>query len=178
MKSEHESVSSSEEIGPRSYRFVTASHGYPGRTGSRRRSRGARNGKGYLISPTLSSPSSPTPSADFLYAPLMPPITTADEQQDRPSPTSVPKERRFKLSRYALHRDPSRSRSRPRPEHVIGVGELALHTHEELTLRPLVLSSRRRIKCDEGHPCQSCLGANAACTFEEPGKRTHPHKSK
>ena len=37
---------------------------------------------------------------------------------------------------------------------------------------------RRRIKCDEGHPCQSCLAASAACTFEEPGKRTHPHKSK
>ncbi|EIW56190.1 uncharacterized protein TRAVEDRAFT_128689 [Trametes versicolor FP-101664 SS1] len=38
--------------------------------------------------------------------------------------------------------------------------------------------SRRRIKCDEGHPCQSCLSSNSACTFEEPGKRTHPHKSK
>ncbi|KIY48461.1 hypothetical protein FISHEDRAFT_43345 [Fistulina hepatica ATCC 64428] len=37
---------------------------------------------------------------------------------------------------------------------------------------------RRRIKCDEGHPCQACLTANAACTFEEPGKRSHPHKSK
>ncbi|KAL5532521.1 hypothetical protein ACEPAF_4295 [Sanghuangporus sanghuang] len=36
---------------------------------------------------------------------------------------------------------------------------------------------RRRIKCDEGHPCQSCIAANSACTFEEPGKRTHP-KSK
>ncbi|OSX62312.1 hypothetical protein POSPLADRAFT_1143806 [Postia placenta MAD-698-R-SB12] len=39
-------------------------------------------------------------------------------------------------------------------------------------------SSRRRIKCDEGHPCQSCLTSNSPCTFEEPGKRTHPHKSK
>lgn len=37
---------------------------------------------------------------------------------------------------------------------------------------------RRRIKCDEGHPCQACLSASSACTFEEPGKRTHPHKSK
>ncbi|TFY70865.1 hypothetical protein EVG20_g2137 [Dentipellis fragilis] len=37
---------------------------------------------------------------------------------------------------------------------------------------------RRRIKCDEGHPCQACLGASSACTFEEPGKRSHPHKSK
>ncbi|KAI0684461.1 fungal-specific transcription factor domain-containing protein [Cytidiella melzeri] len=37
---------------------------------------------------------------------------------------------------------------------------------------------RRRIKCDEGHPCQSCMTSNSACTFEEPGKRTHPHKSK
>ncbi|CAK5276709.1 unnamed protein product [Mycena citricolor] len=37
---------------------------------------------------------------------------------------------------------------------------------------------RRRIKCDEGHPCQACLAANSACTFEEQGKRTHPHKSK
>ncbi|KAF9524900.1 fungal-specific transcription factor domain-containing protein [Crepidotus variabilis] len=37
---------------------------------------------------------------------------------------------------------------------------------------------RRRIKCDEGHPCQACLTASSACTFEEPGKRTHPHKSK
>ncbi|KAF7324592.1 P-type phospholipid transporter [Mycena kentingensis (nom. inval.)] len=37
---------------------------------------------------------------------------------------------------------------------------------------------RRRIKCDEGHPCQACLAATSACTFEEPGKRTHPHKSK
>ncbi|EJF61621.1 hypothetical protein DICSQDRAFT_60279 [Dichomitus squalens LYAD-421 SS1] len=37
---------------------------------------------------------------------------------------------------------------------------------------------RRRIKCDEGHPCQSCLTSSSACTFEEPGKRTHPHKSK
>ncbi|KAI0643997.1 fungal-specific transcription factor domain-containing protein [Trametes meyenii] len=40
------------------------------------------------------------------------------------------------------------------------------------------LRRRRRIKCDEGHPCQSCLTSNSACTFEEPGKRTHPHKSK
>ncbi|KAN0128261.1 Fungal specific transcription factor domain containing protein [Lactarius tabidus] len=37
---------------------------------------------------------------------------------------------------------------------------------------------RRRIKCDEGHPCQACLGAHSACTFEEPGKRSNPHKSK
>ncbi|EIW75503.1 hypothetical protein CONPUDRAFT_139989 [Coniophora puteana RWD-64-598 SS2] len=37
---------------------------------------------------------------------------------------------------------------------------------------------RRRIKCDEGHPCQACLSANSSCTFEEPGKRSHPHKSK
>ncbi|KAJ7209424.1 hypothetical protein C8J57DRAFT_359462 [Mycena rebaudengoi] len=37
---------------------------------------------------------------------------------------------------------------------------------------------RRRIKCDEGHPCQACLAASSSCTFEEPGKRTHPHKSK
>jgi len=37
---------------------------------------------------------------------------------------------------------------------------------------------RRRIRCDEGHPCQSCLTSNSPCTFEEPGKRTHPHKSK
>ncbi|EJD36897.1 hypothetical protein AURDEDRAFT_116989 [Auricularia subglabra TFB-10046 SS5] len=37
---------------------------------------------------------------------------------------------------------------------------------------------RRRIKCDEGHPCQSCLTANSSCTFDEPGKRSHPHKSK
>ncbi|KAF7975571.1 hypothetical protein HWV62_9271 [Athelia sp. TMB] len=37
---------------------------------------------------------------------------------------------------------------------------------------------RRRIKCDEGHPCQACISANSSCTFEEPGKRTHPHKSK
>ncbi|KAG6333103.1 hypothetical protein ID866_5986 [Astraeus odoratus] len=37
---------------------------------------------------------------------------------------------------------------------------------------------RRRIKCDEGHPCQACQTANSACTFEEPGKRSHPHKSK
>ncbi|KZS87357.1 hypothetical protein SISNIDRAFT_460970 [Sistotremastrum niveocremeum HHB9708] len=41
-----------------------------------------------------------------------------------------------------------------------------------------LLVRRRRIRCDEGHPCQSCLTANSACTFEEPGKRTHPHKSK
>ncbi|KAJ7779119.1 fungal-specific transcription factor domain-containing protein [Mycena metata] len=40
------------------------------------------------------------------------------------------------------------------------------------------MRSRRRIKCDEGHPCQACLAASSACTFEEPGKRTHPHKSK
>ncbi|KAL4063844.1 fungal-specific transcription factor domain-containing protein [Scleroderma yunnanense] len=37
---------------------------------------------------------------------------------------------------------------------------------------------RRRIKCDEGHPCQACQTANSPCTFEEPGKRSHPHKSK
>lgn len=37
---------------------------------------------------------------------------------------------------------------------------------------------RRRIKCDEGHPCQACISASSACTFEEPGKRAHPHKSK
>ncbi|KAH7091758.1 fungal-specific transcription factor domain-containing protein [Auriculariales sp. MPI-PUGE-AT-0066] len=37
---------------------------------------------------------------------------------------------------------------------------------------------RRRIKCDEGHPCQSCITANSSCTFEETGKRSHPHKSK
>lgn len=56
--------------------------------------------------------------------------------------TSIPKERRFKLSRAC-------DRCR-----------------------------RRRIKCDEGHPCQACLGAHSACTFEEPGKRSNPHKSK
>ncbi|KAG9309610.1 hypothetical protein JVU11DRAFT_10271 [Chiua virens] len=44
--------------------------------------------------------------------------------------------------------------------------------------RRFKLSRRRRIKCDEGHPCQACLTANSPCTFEEPGKRTHPHKSK
>ncbi|THH07519.1 hypothetical protein EW145_g3327 [Phellinidium pouzarii] len=44
--------------------------------------------------------------------------------------------------------------------------------------RRFKLSRRRRIKCDEGLPCQSCTVANSACTFEEPGKRTHPHKSK
>ncbi|KAI0635356.1 fungal-specific transcription factor domain-containing protein [Trametes polyzona] len=44
--------------------------------------------------------------------------------------------------------------------------------------RRFKLSRRRRIKCDEGHPCQSCLTSNSPCTFEEPGKRTHPHKSK
>ncbi|KAI0794935.1 fungal-specific transcription factor domain-containing protein [Abortiporus biennis] len=66
------------------------------------------------------------------------------QQADKPAPTqpSVPKDRRFKLSRAC-------DRCR-----------------------------RRRIKCDEGHPCQSCLTSSSACTFEEPGKRTHPHKSK
>ncbi|CAL1710383.1 unnamed protein product [Somion occarium] len=77
----------------------------------------------------------------------MPPVTTKeskeDEQQQEQKPSSsVPKDRRFKLSRAC-------DRCR-----------------------------RRRIKCDEGHPCQSCLTSNSACTFEEPGKRTHPHKSK
>ena len=42
----------------------------------------------------------------------------------------------------------------------------------------LLFNRRRRIKCDEGHPCQACLGAHSACTFEEPGKRNNPHKSK
>ncbi|KAF8581867.1 hypothetical protein K439DRAFT_1653947 [Ramaria rubella] len=37
---------------------------------------------------------------------------------------------------------------------------------------------RRRIKCDEGHPCQSCLSSHSPCTFEEPGKRTQHAKSK
>ncbi|KIJ56249.1 hypothetical protein M422DRAFT_219387 [Sphaerobolus stellatus SS14] len=37
---------------------------------------------------------------------------------------------------------------------------------------------RRRIKCDEGHPCQSCLSSHSPCTFEEPGKRTQHSKSK
>ncbi|KAF8191290.1 fungal-specific transcription factor domain-containing protein [Pholiota molesta] len=70
----------------------------------------------------------------------MPPVTTADTQEQQASPSgSILKERRFKLS----------SKCR-----------------------------RRRIKCDEGHPCQACLTANSSCTFEEPGKRTHPHKSK
>ncbi|KAF9481770.1 hypothetical protein BDN70DRAFT_875903 [Pholiota conissans] len=76
----------------------------------------------------------------------MPPVTTADTQQEQQasasSSTSMLKERRFKLSRAC-------DRCR-----------------------------RRRIKCDEGHPCQACLTANSSCTFEEPGKRTHPHKSK
>ncbi|KIY51734.1 hypothetical protein FISHEDRAFT_36386 [Fistulina hepatica ATCC 64428] len=36
---------------------------------------------------------------------------------------------------------------------------------------------RRRIKCDEGHPCQACLTAKSDCTFE-PGKRSPPKKSK
>ncbi len=40
------------------------------------------------------------------------------------------------------------------------------------------LCRRRRIKCDEEHPCQSCLTSNSACTFEELGKRTRPHKFK
>ncbi|KAF4609485.1 hypothetical protein D9613_012329 [Agrocybe pediades] len=75
----------------------------------------------------------------------MPPVTTADvqdQQASTSSSSSILKERRFKLSRAC-------DRCR-----------------------------RRRIKCDEGHPCQACLTANSACTFEEPGKRTHPHKSK
>ncbi|KAF9465971.1 fungal-specific transcription factor domain-containing protein [Collybia nuda] len=72
----------------------------------------------------------------------MPPITTAESQEQSSSSSSILKERRFKLSRAC-------DRCR-----------------------------RRRIKCDEGHPCQACLTANSSCTFEEPGKRTHPHKSK
>ncbi|KAH8822579.1 fungal-specific transcription factor domain-containing protein [Flagelloscypha sp. PMI_526] len=43
--------------------------------------------------------------------------------------------------------------------------------------RRFKLSRRRRIKCDEGHPCQACINAKSACTFEEPTKR-HPQKSK
>ncbi|KAG8936987.1 hypothetical protein FRC02_009124 [Tulasnella sp. 418] len=37
---------------------------------------------------------------------------------------------------------------------------------------------RRRIKCDEGHPCKSCIHASSDCTFEEIGKKTVPHKSR
>lgn len=37
---------------------------------------------------------------------------------------------------------------------------------------------RRRIKCDEGHPCKSCTNSNSSCTFEEVGKKSLPHKSK
>jgi len=46
------------------------------------------------------------------------------------------------------------------------------------SLPPSLYHSRRRIKCDEGHPCQACLSAGSPCTFEEPCKRSHPHKSK
>ncbi|KAJ7054209.1 fungal-specific transcription factor domain-containing protein [Mycena amicta] len=81
----------------------------------------------------------------------MPPVTTGDSEVSL-STAAILKERRFKLSRAC-------DRCR-----------------------------RRRIKCDEGHPCQACfiigttayacLATNSSCTFEEPGKRTHPHKSK
>ncbi|KAG9009417.1 hypothetical protein FRB94_012074 [Tulasnella sp. JGI-2019a] len=37
---------------------------------------------------------------------------------------------------------------------------------------------RRRIKCDEGHPCNSCSNSNSECTFEEMGKKAVTHKSK
>ncbi|KAF8259235.1 fungal-specific transcription factor domain-containing protein [Lactarius quietus] len=73
------------------------------------------------------------------------PSTQAKDYASEQS-TSIPKERRFKLSRAC--------------DRCRGVG------------------LRRRIKCDEGHPCQACLGAHSACTFEEPGKRSNPHKSK
>ncbi|KAK7016907.1 hypothetical protein R3P38DRAFT_3361005 [Favolaschia claudopus] len=48
--------------------------------------------------------------------------------------------------------------------------KLSRHSQARKGLRPM--------SCDEGHPCQACLAASSACTFEEPGKRTHPHKSK
>ena len=56
----------------------------------------------------------------------------------------------------------------------VGVGSYFVHPWECLSL----FCRRRRIKCDEGHPCQACLGAHSACTFEEPGKRSNAHKSK
>ncbi|KIM26157.1 hypothetical protein M408DRAFT_33395, partial [Serendipita vermifera MAFF 305830] len=37
---------------------------------------------------------------------------------------------------------------------------------------------RRRIRCEESTPCASCVAAGSPCTFEEPGKKSHPHKSK
>jgi hypothetical protein len=64
-------------------------------------------------------------------------------------------------------------------ELVTGAGESRrkLHSPVHVLIR---LCRRRRIKCDEGHPCQACLSANSGCTFEESGKRleSHPHKSK
>lgn len=103
----------------------------------------------------------------------------------KPSQTSsILKERRFKLSRCAspffapTTQDGSTDETRGTAGRATGVGE---HTQPVRLLQVLIVlgaHSRRRIKCDEGHPCQSCLTSNSACTFEEPGKRTHPHKSK
>ncbi|CCM05299.1 uncharacterized protein FIBRA_07513 [Fibroporia radiculosa] len=103
----------------------------------------------------------------------MPPAASGDEQSPEVKPStstsnptssssssSILKERRFKLSRYHS-----------------AYNFCDFYALINI-LRACDRCRRRRIKCDEGHPCQSCLTSNSACTFEEPGKRTHPHKSK
>lgn len=88
-----------------------------------------------------------------------------------------PKERRFKLSRWVRYISPNVCCLMHCVGHATGVGELQIDMNSNLHIFTEMFR-RRRIKCDEGHPCQSCLSASSACTFEEPGKRTHPHKSK
>lgn len=100
---------------------------------------------------------------------------SAQSPAEKSSP-SILKERRFKLSRCATASCFLISSLTPlqsmRPLQVSAIRSAEAGN-------PLKgLQRRRRIKCDEGHPCQSCLSSNSACTFEEPGKRTHPHKSK
>lgn len=117
----------------------------------------------------------------------MPPVPS-DEQHERlePTQTQLLKDRRFKLSRSVIRsslRLPlAMSGANPvgptcqsvrsmQVSKLVGLSVLSSRAHLEIW-------RRRRIKCDEGHPCQPCRHASSACTFEEAGRKSHPHKSK
>jgi len=107
----------------------------------------------------------------------MPPASKENKKDPNEQPLTpaqqLLKERRFKLSRYDLGISYTLTLLTCvcNKEPVIGAGKLSRHECHKLPSD--YGRRRRRIKCDEGHPCQACITASSACTFEEPGKRTH-----
>jgi hypothetical protein len=117
----------------------------------------------------------------------MPPVPS-EEQHERlePTQTLLLKDRRFKLSRSVIPSPPfviamtSANPVGPTCQSVrsMQVSKLVVISVLRSLLSYSSLSRRRRIKCDEGYPCQPCRHVSSACTFEEAGKKSHPHKSK